>query len=116
MMLSKQDLVHYEIFGFILMKNMLSQKEIQTITSEFEIGLIRAEKQTERQSFRKQLNWWNMGPDTPYLASILEKAKFLDIANQVLNMKQLGHSVQLIRFQEIEQIGTQIPKPNIGKD
>ena len=42
MMLSKQDLVHYEIFGFILMKNMLSQKEIQTITSEFEIGLIRA--------------------------------------------------------------------------
>ena len=89
-MLSKQDLVHYEIFGFILMKNMLSQKEIQTITSEFEIGLIRAEKQTERQSFRKQLNWWNMGPDTPYLASILEKAKFLDIANQVLNNEAIG--------------------------
>ena len=45
-MLSKQDMTHYEIFGFILMKNMLDQKEIQVMTSEFETGLTRAENQT----------------------------------------------------------------------
>ena len=89
-MLSKQDMTHYEIFGFILMKNMLDQKEIQVMTSEFETGLTRAENQTERTSFRKQLNWWNMGPDTPYLASILEQDKFLDIANQVLEGEAIG--------------------------
>ena len=89
-MLSEQDLAHYEIFGFILIKNMLNQKEIKTMISEFEIGLARAESQTERQSFRKQLNWWNMGSDTPYLASILEESKFLDIANQVLNNQAIG--------------------------
>jgi hypothetical protein len=75
--LSKEELVHYDIFGFILMKNMLDHKELKTIISEFEVGLAIADSQTERQSFRKQLNWWNMGPDTPYLASILEKTNFL---------------------------------------
>lgn len=89
-MLSKQELVHYDIFGFILIKNMLGHEELKTIISEFEIGLARADSQTERQSFRKQLNWWNMGPDTPYLASILEKNKFLDIANQILEGQAIG--------------------------
>ena len=32
-MLSKQELAHYDIFGFILMKNMLNQKELKTIIS-----------------------------------------------------------------------------------
>lgn len=89
-MLTDLQKTQFDVFGFVVLHGMLRPDQIEKITLEFEIGLADAEANTERQSFRKQLNWWNLRPDTPYMASLMEDAEFLGIARQLLGEDVVG--------------------------
>ena len=89
-MLTELQATQFEVFGFVALRGLLKPHEIESIDSEVDIGLANAERATERQSFRKQLNWWNFGPDTPYLASLMEDPRFHGTAQQLLGDDVVG--------------------------
>lgn len=83
-MLSELEITQFEVFGFVVLRGFLTQQDIDTLNAEFDVALERAEATMERASFRKQLNWWNFMPDTPFTASLLEQPRFLDKVKQLL--------------------------------
>ena len=89
-MLTEIQKTQFEVFGFVTIHQMLTSNQIGKLITEFEIGLADAESKMDRQSFRKQLNWWNLRPDTPYMASMMEETVFLKIAHQLLGQNAIG--------------------------
>ena len=83
-MLSELEITQFEVFGFVVLRGFLSQQDVYSLNSEFDVALERAESTMERASFRKQLNWWNFMPDTCFTASLLEQPRFLDKVKQLL--------------------------------
>ena len=89
-MLTQLQVTQFDVFGFVVLRNFLTRDDIDTLNSEFDVALKVAESTTERASFRKQLNWWNFTPDTPFTASLLEQPRFLDKVRQVLGDDVVG--------------------------
>ena len=91
-MLSEGRLTEFETFGFIVLRGMLGADEIQTMISEFDIGLAAAERDMERAGVRGQLNWSNLRPETPFLASLLEDERFFGVARQIIGKGTVGYA------------------------
>ncbi len=83
-MLTELEITQFEVFGFVVLREFLSQQDIDALNAEFDIALERAENTMERTGFRKQLNWWNFTPDTRFTASLLEQPRFLVKVKQLL--------------------------------
>ena len=90
-MIHEIQLEQFKVFGFLVLKGILSPLDIKKASAEFEIALAKARKTTERLSIRKQLNWSNLGPDTPFLASLLRDERFFGIAQQILGKNAVGY-------------------------
>ena len=91
-MLTESQLLQFEIFGFVVMRGVFTSDELGTINSEFDHGLVWARENTERRGIRQQLNWTNLGPDTPFLASLLEDARFLESAEKLFGGDVVGRT------------------------
>ena len=89
-MLTEDQLVQFDTFGFVVLRGILTASELRTINAEFNIGLARARASTSRRGIRKQLNWSNLGPDTPFLASLLEDSRFLESAEKLYGEDAIG--------------------------
>ena len=90
-MLKDHQITHFQTFGFIILHGFLTADEVIAADREFDTGLARAEALTKRHGIRKQLNWSNLGIDTPFLGSLLEDARFHTAAKQLLGGKAIGH-------------------------
>jgi hypothetical protein len=91
-MLTQSQIIQFEVFGFVVLEGVFTSDELRTITSEFDLGLAWATANTERRGIRKQFNWSNLGPDTPFLASLLEDTRFLGSAEQLLGRDVIGRT------------------------
>lgn len=91
-MLIESRLLQFEIFGFLVMKDVFTPDELGTINSEFEIGLAWAVEDTDRRGIRQQLNWSNLGRETPFLSSLLEDDRFLRSAEQIFGGDVVGRT------------------------
>ena len=91
-MLTANQLLQYQIFGFTAMKAVFTLDELRTIDIEFNRGLARALDDTERRGIRRQLNWSNLGRETPFLASLLEDVRFLRSAEQIFGGEVVGRT------------------------
>ena len=89
-MFTENQLALFDAFGFLVLRGVLGSEELDTISLEFDIRLAAAQRDMDRISNRKQLNWSNLGPDTPYLASLLEDPRFLGPAGQILGEGVIG--------------------------
>ena len=89
-MLTESQRVQFEAFGFTLLRGLLTPDELRTAGAEFDVGLARARAETEQRGIRKQLNWSNLGPDTPFLGSLLEDARFLGSAERIYDQEVVG--------------------------
>ena len=90
-MLTDDELARFETFGFATLPGVLRDDELATITAEFDAGLDRAKQAMSRQGGRQQLNWSNLGPHSPVLASLLEDSRFLGAASQLYPDGVIGH-------------------------
>ena len=70
-MLTDSQITQFEVFGFLLLKGMLTSREIERAWTDFDIGLEAAQEGMDRSGIRGQLNWSNLRPETPFLASLL---------------------------------------------
>jgi hypothetical protein len=90
-MLTENQISHFNVFGFLILKGLLTQDEVDLANEEFDTGLALAETHSERRGIRQQLNWTNLGPDSPFLGSLLEDARFLGNASQLIGSDVVGH-------------------------
>ena len=89
-MLTEAQLTQFEVFGFLVLRGLLTPAEIDRAGADFDIGLGAAREGMERAGIRGQLNWSNLGPETPFLASLLEDERFFGAAQQILGDDAVG--------------------------
>ena len=91
MMLTDRHVAQFETFGFVVLRGVLGSDELSAARAEFDTGLARAAAATERRGIRKQLNWSNLGPDTPFLGSLLEDVRFVGAAERFYGGEAIGY-------------------------
>ena len=81
-MLSNQQYQHFQTFGFIVLRQFFTLDEVTTLREEFEKGLDLA---YQHRPFDGSERHWTpqLGPDTPYYASLLEDQRFWSITAQL---------------------------------
>ena len=83
--LTEQQIEHFKTFGFLLLRGAFGSDDLNIINDEYEIGLkIKLEKDNKPRGARGQLNWSNLGPETPYLAKLPEDPRICGTAEQLL--------------------------------
>ncbi len=91
MTFTANELARFETFGFVVLRGFLGREELAAFAAEFDLGLARARKEMSRKGGRRQLNWSNLGPDTPRLAGLLEDPRFVGAAEQLYGGGAVGH-------------------------
>ena len=81
-MLTERQNIFYDMFGFLVMKNVFSLNELATIQAEFDH---RAKIASSYEPFdgTKRHALMMMGDDTPFFASLLEDPRFADTAEKL---------------------------------
>ena len=80
----------YKLFGFIVLRQVLTPDDIDRANADFETGLANAEKAMTRTEQRGQMTWSNLEAGTPFLASLLEDSRFHGPAIQILGDETIG--------------------------
>ena len=82
--LTSFQLAHYKTFGFIQLKGILQDDELKTINSEFAKGLEAAHKYNPNVGASAQLQWSNLKPEFPFIASLIEDSRICGVAEQLI--------------------------------
>ena len=88
-MLKQIQATQFQVFGCVVLRGVLTAEEIDTAGSEFSFGL-GLTHESDRTGIRGQLNWTNQRPETPFLSSLMEDARFYGAAQQVLGEDAVG--------------------------
>ena len=78
-MLSTKQVLYYQTFGFLVLRQLLSQGEVRTINEELLHRLGSVFRDTPFDGTARH-GAAMMGPDTPFFASLLEDDRFLGAA------------------------------------
>lgn len=82
--LTEHQLTYYETFGFIALWGVLTEEELGAIDAEFERGLAAAHRHSPDVGASEQLQWSNLSPDFPVIASLLEDPRICGVAEQLI--------------------------------
>ena len=93
-MLTKQQIYQFHTFGFLVLKNMLTEDELKIVNEEFEKGYAKKDESELIAGARVQLNWSNLEPHSPFIASLLEDKRFYGIAQQLFGDDAIGTNSQ----------------------
>ncbi len=89
-MLTEQQVRHFDTFGFLMLRNMLTADEVAIVNREFEAGLTLKDKSQRIAGVRHQLNWSNLEAHSPLIQSLLEDERFYDIVKQLIGDDAVG--------------------------
>mgnify|MGYP001412795834 CR=1 FL=1 len=81
-MLSDHQVTHYKTFGFVTICQVLNLDEIAKCADELERALDADYAHKPFDGTKKQVTS-TMGPETPFMASLLEDRRMLNIAEQL---------------------------------
>ena len=85
-MLTEQQVTHFETFGFLILRKLFSPEELETIHAEHERGLAVAVAHTASD----RLNWSQLGPETPFFASLPEDPRISGVAERLRGEDVVG--------------------------
>ncbi len=91
-MLTPSQLTHFNVFGFVPLRGLISQDEINTFNEEIQLKLESTLRYTGPREEVKYCSWSSLGAQTPLLASLIEDERFLSIAEQILGENCIGRS------------------------
>ena len=91
-MLTPSQLAHFNVFGFVPLRGLISQDEINTFNEEIQLKLESTLRYTGPREEVKYCSWSSLGAQTPLLASLIEDERFLSIAEQILGENCIGRS------------------------
>ncbi len=82
--LANHQLTYYKTFGFIVLRGVFNKNELKTINTEFARGLEAAHRYNPNVESTRQLQWSNLNPDYPFIASLLESSHICGVAEQLI--------------------------------
>ena len=83
-MLVGEQINYFKLFGFLVLRNLFSVEEVETMQDEFERGRRATLKYDPDAGSSGLTQWSNLKPESPFIASLLEDRRFLDTADQLL--------------------------------
>ncbi len=89
-MLTEQQVYQFHTFGFLILRNIITEEEHKIVSEEVEKGYARKDKSEFIGKERLQLNWTNLVPHCPFLTSLLENQRFYGVAQQLLGEDAVG--------------------------
>ena len=96
-MLTEKQVTYFKLFGFVVMRQVFTPQELDTIDVEFKRGL---ESAYRHEPFDGSRRHWTMmlGPDTPFFASLLDDPRFYEPAEQLYGEDVLGVGCEANRY------------------
>ena len=82
-MLSPAQLRHYETFGFVIVRSMLSEREMAALEAEFEQKLTATYAHRPFDGTERHWSGPCLGDDTPFMRDLTEDARFHGMAQQL---------------------------------
>jgi len=82
--LTKYQIQHFEVFGFLVRRNMFSPEEINKMNEEFDRRLASLQAEADPNKERLFDNWPNRNPETPFIASLLEDPRIYVPSEQIV--------------------------------
>ena len=82
--LTEHQTAHYETFGFLVLRRVLSGDELKAIDAEFQRGLDAAHRFNPDAGESRQLQWSNVGASYPVMAGLIEDSRICGVAEQLL--------------------------------
>lgn len=96
-MLTEQQIIHFQTFGFVIFRKLFSPDELKPINAEFESAMESAFRDDPFDGTRR--HWLvTMGPDTPFLTSLLEDVRFCGVAEQLYGEDVFGIASDINRY------------------
>ncbi len=96
-MLTDQQIRHYKTFGFLVLRDLFTPEEIETLRNEYEseLNLVYSDK-----PFTGKERYWTymMNPRTPFYASLLEDPRFCNVAEQLYGDDVIGIGTDANRY------------------
>jgi hypothetical protein len=90
-MLISHDTEFFKVFGFLKIPGFFSKHEVELMAEEYETGLSTAVPlYNSAVGLRGQMNWSNMQPQMPLLASMLEEGRLLKVARTLVGDGTVG--------------------------
>ncbi len=88
-MLRDQELLHFETFGFVVMRNLFDAKELAVLRTEFDKRMASAYRHAPFDGTTR--HWVPMlGPSTPFFAGLLEDRRLCGVAEQLYGPDTIG--------------------------
>ncbi len=81
--LSEAQIQHFEVFGFLVRRQVFSSEEVARMNEEFDRRLACIVRETDPEGKRIFNNWPNRSPETPFIASVLEDPRIYLPAEQL---------------------------------
>tara|TARA_B100001123_G_scaffold76568_1_gene86518 strand:- start:103 stop:645 length:543 start_codon:yes stop_codon:yes gene_type:complete len=96
-MLSEQELIHFRTFGFVVLRQLFTAEEVETLRGEYELELDRV---YQDQPFDGSERHWTMmlGDTTPLFATLLEGPRFCEVAEQMYGDDVIGIGCDANRY------------------
>ena len=89
-MLTRQQISHYQTFGFLTLPELLAPEEVETLQDEFERGLeatTHCNRCTQSSPFTQ---WSNLKPETCFTGGLLEDPRFAEVAEELYGEDVIG--------------------------
>ena len=82
--LSEAQIQHFEVFGFLVRRNVFTAEEVAKMNEEFDRRLASVLKDTNPEGNQTLNNWTNRTPETPFIASLLEDPRIYLHSEQLI--------------------------------
>ena len=81
-MLTEKQLAHFRTFGFVILKDLFTQEEVETLNAEFDNACERASSYDPFDGSKRHIFRFR-GEDGPFFASLMEDPRFASTAEQL---------------------------------
>lgn len=82
--LTKEQIQHFNVFGFVVRRNVFSPEEIAKINEEADRRLASTQKETDSERKLNSYSWFNRNPETLFTASLLEDPRIYVPSEQLV--------------------------------
>ena len=96
-MLTEQQLIHFQTFGFVILRGLFGQDELRTINAEFESAMESEYRHAPFDGTRRH-RLQAMGSRTPFFASLLEDPRFYEAAERMYGEDVFGITCNINRY------------------
>lgn len=97
-MLTDDQVKQFELFGFVVLRNIFTEDEMATLRAEFDHGATRTQESEGEFDGTETHTFSMLGEDTPFYSSLLEDPRFYGPASQLFGDDVFGLEINSYRY------------------